>query len=251
METAPMSDAAVDPTERPPKRGQATYQWPAWLELRRPGARFAIVLALLVITFAFQASGVAGSWVRLVTIILQGATLLAALAASESRVRALRVAGVVIVIGLISGVVDVIQGSQGTRGVASLLNLFLVAGAPVAIGRFLVQRRSVDLDTVLGAICVYVLFGMFFAYAFASVGYFSQHDFFAQHAADSTANYLYFSFVTLTTVGYGDLTAAGGLGRAVAILEALTGQLYLVTVVALVVSQLAGRRPVEGPSDPR
>jgi hypothetical protein len=250
METASMSDAAVDPDERPAKRGQATFQWPAWLELRQPGARFAIVLVLLVITFAFQASGVTGSWVRLVTIILQGATLLAALAASESRVRAMRLAAIVIAIGLISGLGDLIAGSLTTRGIASLLNLFLVAGAPVAIGRFLIQRRRVDLDTVLGAVCIYVLFGMFFAYAYAAVGDLGQNHFFAQHAADSAANFLYFSFVTLTTVGYGDLTAAGGLGRAIAVLEALTGQLYLVTVVALVVSQLGGRRSVEGPSDP-
>jgi len=53
---------------------------------------------------------------------------------------------------------------------------------------------------------------------------------------------LYFSFVTQTTVGYGDLTAAGGFGRALAVLEALIGQLYLVTVIALLVSNLGPAR---------
>ena len=51
----------------------------------------------------------------------------------------------------------------------------------------------------------------------------------------TTADYLYFSFVTITTVGYGDFTAASGLGRALASLEALLGQVYLVTVVATIV----------------
>ena len=55
-------------------------------------------------------------------------------------------------------------------------------------------------------------------------------------------DFLYFSFVTLTTVGYGDLTAAGDFGRAIAAFEAMAGQLYLVTVVALLVSNMARAR---------
>ena len=64
----------------------------------------------------------------------------------------------------------------------------------------------------------------------------------------TTADYLYFSFMTQTTVGYGDLTAAGNLGRACAVLEALVGQLYLVTVVALVVSRMRPRNRSKDPS---
>ena len=58
---------------------------------------------------------------------------------------------------------------------------------------------------------------------------------------------LYFSYVTLATLGYGDYTAAGNLGRALAVLEALMGQLYLVTVVAVVVTRLG--RPGRERSD--
>jgi len=243
MKTASVNEQAAEPDDG----DRAAYEvnrWAARLELRRPGTRFGIVLGLLVVTFAFTVSGVTGSWVPLVTIILQGVTLLAALAASNARMRAMRVAGVVIVLGLVSGTAALVQVTHDYRGVSAILNVALVAGAPVAIFRFLIRRGRVDLDTVLGAICVYVLFGMLFAYAYAAIGDLGQNHFFAQqHAADSLENFTYFSFVTLTTVGYGDLTAAGGLGRAVAILEALTGQLYLVTVVALVVSQLAGGRP--------
>ena len=78
-----------------------------------------------------------------------------------------------------------------------------------------------------------------------AIGGFGSSPFFAEQAHTNISDYLYFSFVTLTTVGYGDLTAAGGLGRAVAVIEALTGQLYLVTVVALVVSRMA-RLPRRG-----
>ena len=62
-------------------------------------------------------------------------------------------------------------------------------------------------------------------------------------AALSFVDFLYFSTITLATVGYGDLVPALRLGRALAVLEGLMGQLYLVTVVALVVSHIGWRRP--------
>jgi voltage-gated potassium channel Kch len=116
-----------------------------------------------------------------------------------------------------------------------------VAGAPVVIIRALIRRRVIDLRTVLGAVCVYILLGMLWSFAYAAIGTIQSDPFFLEQQTATVADYLYFSFVTLTTVGYGDLTAAGGLGRAIASLEAVIGQLYLVTVIALLVSNLAGR----------
>jgi hypothetical protein len=114
----------------------------------------------------------------------------------------------------------------------------LVGVAPVVIARSLVRRRTMDIHTVMGALCIYVLLGMLWAFAYGAIGAFSSEPFFAETTRANVADYLYFSFVTLCTVGYGDLTAREGLGRAVAVLEMLTGQLYLVTVVALVVSRM-------------
>jgi hypothetical protein len=56
-------------------------------------------------------------------------------------------------------------------------------------------------------------------------------------------SYLYFSFTTLTTVGFGDLTAGSDAGRMLAVMEALLGQLYLVTVVAFIVATRRPRSP--------
>ena len=218
-------------------------RWGARLEHRRKGTRFGIVLLLLLLTFTFMASGVSGNWVPLVTVLLQGATLLAALAASESRVRLVRLAALVFAAALAGGVAALFRNGAATRGIASILSVLLVSGGPVVIASYLIRRRRVDIDTVLGAICVYVLLGMVFAFMYVAVGELGPHNFFAQPVPQSLENYLYFSYVTLTTVGYGDLTAEVGLGRSMAVIEALAGQLYLVTVVALVVSQLAGRTP--------
>lgn len=90
--------------------------------------------------------------------------------------------------------------------------------------------------TVLGAVCIYVLVGLSFAFVFEAIGAFGSQPFFAPQEAATKSDYVYFSFTTMATVGYGDLTAHGGLGRALAVTERLLGQIYLVTAVALVSS---------------
>jgi hypothetical protein len=208
---------------------------------RVPAYRFGIVLLLLLATFIFLAAGPTGDWVPLVAVVLQGATLLAAFAASGVGRRLWRLALVVVLAALVSASALVFFGGKWISGSLFLLNLFLVGAAPVVIINSLVRRRVIDLQTVLGAVCVYVLIGMMWSFAFTAIGTFDSQPFFAQEAHATVADYLYFSFVTMTTTGYGDLTAAHGLGRALAVLEALIGQLYLVTVIALLVSNL-GRR---------
>jgi hypothetical protein len=212
-------------------------------EARLPAYRYGIVLLLLFATFIFLAIGPTGDWVPLVAVVLQGATLLAALSASGSSRRLWRIALVVVVISLVSATIGLIIGDKNLTGSLFVLNLLLVAGAPIVIVHALVRRRVIDIQTVLGAVCVYVLLGMLWSFAYAAIGTIQSAPFFAQQAHATVADYLYFSFVTQTTVGYGDLTAANGFGRALAVLEALIGQLYLVTVIALLVSNLApGRR---------
>jgi Ion channel len=211
------------------------------LETRVPAYRYGIVLLLLFATFVFLAVGPTGHWVPLVAVILQGATLLAALAASASSPRLWRVAVAVITVSLVSATIGLFADEKNVTGSLFALNLLLVAGAPVVIVRALLRRRVIDLRTVLGAVCVYILLGMLWSFAYAAIGTVQSEPFFLEQKSATVADYLYFSFVTLTTVGYGDLTAAGGLGRAIAVLEALIGQLYLVTVIALLVSNLAAR----------
>jgi drug/metabolite transporter (DMT)-like permease len=211
------------------------------VDARVPAYRFGIVLLLLLATFIFLASGPSGDWVAVVAVVLQGATLLAAFSAAGVRrgLRHLTVA--VVLIALVSASTAIFIGGRDISGSLFVLNLLFVAGAPVVIVYSLVRRRVIDFRTVLGAVCVYILLGMMWAFAFAAIGTFDSQPFFAQEAHATVADYLYFSFTTITTVGYGDLTAAQSLGRALAVLAALIGQLYLVTVIALLISNL-GRR---------
>ena len=99
--------------------------------------------------------------------------------------------------------------------------------------------------TMFGVLCVYLLIGTAFAFAYSTIAAFDDGSFFAQISGRDQSDFLYFSFTTMTTTGFGDLTAAHDLGRSLAITEALFGQIYLVTVVALIVGNL-GRPPRPG-----
>jgi hypothetical protein len=210
---------------------------------RASAYRYGLVLLLLLATFLFLvlASGFTGGWVPIASVLLEGATLLAALSAANATRRVLRLAIVLVAAGLVSGVLAVVVGTD-PRGPLFLLSALLVGAAPIAIIRSIFQRKVIDVRTVLGAICIYMLIGMLWAFLYTAIGALDSSPFFAQIDEATTADFLYFSYVTQTTVGYGDLTAAEDLGRALSVLEALIGQLYLVTVIALLVGRLGPGR---------
>ena len=135
------------------------------------------------------------------------------------------------------------EALTATLGIVGGLLTITIA---VVIAAGAIAQQEVNSRSVAGAICVYVLFGMVFMFVFGVLATLGKTPFFAQGIDGTRPLRLYFSYVTLATLGYGDYTAAGNLGRALAVLEALMGQLYLVTVVAVVVTRLG--RPGRGAS---
>ncbi len=127
--------------------------------------------------------------------------------------------------------------SASVIGLTYLLpvGLLVTVTLPVTIGRVLRHRR-VTHETVLGALCAYVLFGLLFAFLYLAVNELRSEPFFAQPGPHVQSEYLYFSFVALTTLGFGDLSPAVGLPQALTVLEALAGQIFLVTLVARLVT---------------
>jgi voltage-gated potassium channel Kch len=99
----------------------------------------------------------------------------------------------------------------------------------------------VTVTVVAGVLCLYLLVGLFFAFTYIAVQNLGGAPFFASGDAATSTRSIYFSFVTMTTVGYGDFTARTNLGHTLAVTEALLGQIYLVTVVAAIVSRLVPR----------
>jgi hypothetical protein len=208
--------------------------------LARAEYRFGLVLVLLLVTFVVLMVGTSSKWLRPLTVALTGTTLLAGLFAADVPARLRRLAGAVVGVAVLASVSVVGLGRSGD-GTAAVLDAALVALAPVAIARSVLRRRVIDVRTVMAALCIYVLLGLMWGFVYTAAGSFGSTPFFAQPVSATSADYLYFSFITQTTVGYGDLSAATNPGRALAVLEALIGQLYLVTVVALVVSRVRPR----------
>jgi hypothetical protein len=125
--------------------------------------------------------------------------------------------------------------------------LLVTATLPITLQRIL-RQKQVTYETVLGALCTYVLLGLLFAFAYLAVNDLAG-PFFTQTGAHRQSEYLYFSFVTLTTLGFGDLSPHVGLPQALTVFEALAGQVFLVTMVARLVT-LWGRQGALGGHHP-
>ena len=95
---------------------------------------------------------------------------------------------------------------------------------------------TVTLQSIYGAVSAYLILGLMFAVFYSAMFHFGGDQFFAGGRPGTSQTFQYFSFTTLTTLGYGDFTAAQSGGQAVAVIEALSGQVFLATLVARLVA---------------
>jgi Ion channel len=207
---------------------------------------FGPLLIVILVSLAFQMAVPESDWARLAVVVLQGATLLLALSVSGTRRSIFHVAWLTVVVAIVASTGVLLSSGEFGTATAKLVTLMLVAVAPAAIVVGLVRHvrkeRAVTVRTMFGVLCIYLLIGSFFSFCFSVVQHLGSTPFFTTHGSNEQADFLYFSFSTLTTTGYGDLVAATDVGRSLAIIEALVGQIYLVTVVALIVGNLRPRR---------
>jgi hypothetical protein len=203
--------------------------------------RYGLLLAALVVSFAVQGIVPGGAGQEVLVTALVGTTLVLALRAGEVDPRLVAAAAAVAVI-LVVALAALAATGHATDQVARVAEGLLVVLAPpavvVGVVRALREHGAVTVQAVLGVLCVYLLMGMFCASLYGAIDRLGGQPFFADGISATTSNCLYFSFTTLTTVGYGDLTARTGLGHTLAVSEALLGQIYLVTVVAMLVANL-------------
>jgi Ion channel len=208
----------------------------------RASYRYRPVLACIIASFVFASLAGEGTWTTSVLLVLQCATLVGAvwtagLARSEVSLAVLLLgAATATAFGLLA------TNRPAVEGAAGLLSGLLVIATIVVIAIGVIGQGEINEQSVSGAICIYVLIGMLFLFVYNAIAQIGSADFFAQGTDGTRALRLYFSFVTLATLGYGDYTPASNLGHTLAVLEALLGQIYLVTVVALLVSQMRTRR---------
>jgi Ion channel len=202
----------------------------------RYGLLFLLILVALVLTAANT------TWLKIAAVLVQGGVVLFAFLAARVGRRAWRVAIVLVPLAVILGIAGRFGDSRPAETVAAIMNLVFPAAAIVALGRRIVMEPFVSSRTILGLLCVYLLIGMTFAAAYITIAVVSDEPFFVQTDHAQPVDFTYFSLVTLATVGYGDFTAANPMPRMLTAIEGLTGQLYLVTVVAVAVSRVRTRR---------
>src|SRR3954470_4232836 len=131
-------------------------------------------------------------------------------------------------------VAAVAGGSSRALGASALIQVVLLAVASGEMLGAVLREYEVNFRTILGAISVYVLLGILFAYVYVAVDRLQSGPFFGQHT--QTGDFVFFSITTLSTTGYGNLVPAAQPGRMLSGLEMLTGQIFLVTLIAGLVS---------------
>ena len=147
-------------------------------------------------------------------------------------------------IAMLAMVVAVATGTASQQ-LTDTVNAVVTAAVPVVIVRGLIRllrERGVTVQAVAGALAIYLSIGLVFAWITSFITHVDSAWYFAQQTNGTEADRVYFSFTVMTTTGFGDFSAATPAGHALAVIEMLTGQLYLVTVIGLLIGNFASRR---------
>lgn len=205
--------------------------------------RYGVVFLLTVALVVFVIAAPSANWSRAVALAIQGGALVVAVATGRQRkeLRYRRAVGVGVAIALVVAGVSI---GIIPRQLTSVVDLLVTAAVPVTlVGGLLrlLRERGVTLQAVAGALAIYLSVGLVFAWIIGFIAQVDSTTYFSQHTSGTEGDRVYFSFTVLTTTGFGDFSAATAVGHALAVIEMLTGQLYLVTVIGLLIGNFAGR----------
>ncbi len=229
-----MHQEATTATEQHSPGGQAPVRPPAGLG--GPTRRYGLLLVILVASYLLSAF-LDNTWINDTQLLLFTVAGLLEIRNSGLRRRYVRViAGGGFVISLLMIIVANHHGGLAGRGVASIWTALLLLVIVVMILRQILAAQTVTLQSIFGAISTYLIIGLMYSALYAAIYFLHKQHFFAGNRTGNSSNFQYFSFTTLTTLGYGDYTAADSGGRAIAMLEAMTGQIFLATLVAKLVA---------------
>jgi hypothetical protein len=174
-------------------------------------------------------------WLVVLLLFVQTLTVWQALRVSGARIGMRLAAAGVFALALVAAGLNLVAGDSPLIGYTFLAASALYLLAPFSIVRDLGRHGGVDLQTMWGVLAAYLLIGMAFGFGYQCLAEIQSGPLFGDRGDPSLSEALFFSFVTMTTTGYGDLVPATNPAQTIAVLEALTGQLFLVTAVAKVV----------------
>jgi Ion channel len=197
---------------------------------------FGLVLLLVLVTYVLASVISNRGWAAVLLTTVMGATAVVALTSSHARPSFVRRALLFAVLAALFSIVSAATGGRHWLSAANFIDICLLAVAMAAVLRRVITADKVSSRTILGAISVYTSLGILFTWAYGLIDRIEGGGFFGQATGIQGSDFLFFSYTTLTTTGYGDLVPAGQVGRMVSGLEMMLGQIFLVTLVAGLVS---------------
>jgi voltage-gated potassium channel Kch len=195
---------------------------------------FGLVFALVIVTYVLTSLLGNSGWSAVLVMLAVAATSIVALTSSHVRPHWVHLSIYVSALGLLMAIISAVSGNEDWLDLGALAQVLLLAAAMAAVLMRVLSSVEVNARTILGAISVYTVLGLLFAFMFEAIGRIQGpgNPFFENHAQLAHSDYLFFSYTTLTTTGYGDLVPGGQPGRMLAGIEMLLGQIFLVTLVA-------------------
>lgn len=216
------------------RRARRRERWRVRAEQGRDA--FGLVLALVLLTYVLTSLLHNRGWAAVVLTLATSATSIVALTSSHVKPRSVRRAIWLSALTVGLAAIAAITGERTFLNLASVVQIGLLAVAMAAVLRRVVLSAEVGSRTILGAISVYTALGILFTFLYGTIDRLQAGAFFEGHPSPSGGDFLFFSYTTLTTTGYGNLVPGGQPGRMVAGLEMMLGQIFLVTLVAGLVS---------------
>jgi Ion channel len=197
---------------------------------------FGLVLGLVLVTYILTSLVPNTGWGAVAIMLATAATTVIALTSSHSPPHYVHIAIYLSGLSFLLAIVAALSGADLWLNLGALLQVCLLAVAMVTVLIRVVTTAEVNARTILGAISVYTVLGLLFGFVYESIARIQSTPFFAGVAHTHHGDFLFFSYTTLTTTGYGDLVPAGQPGEMIAGIEMLLGQIFLVTLVAGLVS---------------
>jgi hypothetical protein len=217
-----------------------------WARLaERIANAFGLLLLLLVATYALASLTSFAGWSAVGVLALGCTGAAVGLASAGAGTVIVRLAAALAAGSVTLAVLAELSGERAFLAVAALTQALLLASAAAAVLRAVLGALEVNFRTILGAISVYMIFGLLFTSLYVAIDRLQAGPFFSI-GEPQTGDFIFFSFTTLTTTGYGNLVPDGQPGKMFAGLEMLVGQIFLVTLIAGLVSLWRPRRRGEG-----
>lgn len=227
--------------DRADSRHRREERW----RLRAERARdaFGLVLALVLLSYVLSSLLSNRGWPAVFISAAVCATSIVALVSAHSQRKAVRIAFWISGVTIVCVVIAAITSTHLWLNIAAGIQILLLCVAMAAVLRRVITTAEVGSRTILGALSVYAVLGLIFTYVYGTIDRLQSTPFFEGHPDPAGSDFIFFSYTTLTTTGYGNLVPNGQPGEMIAGLQMMLGEIFLVTLVAGLVSLW---RPGEG-----